>query len=260
LAHSIARRDTGGADCITRNARLDAPEVANARADLSACLRMAARLGFAEGICNHFSAVVPGCSDLFLVNPLGRAFEEVGPDDLLVCNYDGDVLQGAGTPEATAFHIHARLHASRPDAVAAFHTHMPNATALAMLDGPPLLWAGQTALKFYGRIATLDRYNGLALDANEGDRIARAMGAADVIFLKNHGVIVTGRSIAEAWDDLYYLERAAEVQIRAMSTGQTLRVVPHEIAQATSLQMQMGNAESANLHLESVKRSLATTR
>jgi ribulose-5-phosphate 4-epimerase/fuculose-1-phosphate aldolase len=222
MAHSIARRDKHGTDSVTRNARLDAPEVANARADLSACLRMAARFGLAEGICNHFSAVVPGCSDLFLVNPLGLAFEEVGPNDLLICNYDGDVLQGSGTPEATAFHIHARLHASKPEAVAAFHTHMPNATALAMLEGPPLLWAGQTALKFYGRVETLDHYNGLALDADEGNRIACAMGAADVIFLKNHGVIVTGRTIAEAWDDLYYLERAAEVQIRAMSTGQAL--------------------------------------
>ena len=134
---------------------------------------------------------------------------------------------------------------------------MPNATALAMLEGPPLAWAGQTALKFYGRTAVDEEYGGLALDEAEGDRIAASIGEADIVFMRNHGIMVLGTTIAEAWDDLYYLERACEAQRLAMSTGRALKPVPPEMARKTYLQMREGDRESARLHLESVKRILA---
>jgi ribulose-5-phosphate 4-epimerase/fuculose-1-phosphate aldolase len=236
---------------------LDNPQVRAARIDLAASLRMAARLGLSEGICNHFSALVPGHPELFLVNPYGLSFEEITASSLLICDFDGNVVMGDGKPEATAFYIHARLHLQKPGAVAAFHTHMPNATALAMIEGEPLAWAGQTALKFYGRVAVDEHYNGLALDNQEGDRIAASMGQADIVFLKNHGVMVTAPSIAQAWDDVYYLERAAEVQLKAMSTGRPLKVIDPEILVRTARQMSEEDAESARLHLESVKRILA---
>ncbi|WP_321798958.1 aldolase [Caballeronia sp. J97] len=236
--------------------RLDAPEIAEARRQLAACFRLAALHGFEEGVCNHFSATVPGHDDLFLVNPYGYAFGEITASRLLICDFDGNVIAGEGEPEATAFHIHARVHKLMPRVKAAFHTHMPNATALCLLDGPPLLWLGQTSLKFYGRTAVDENYNGLALDNAEGDRIAGAMGDADILFLKNHGVMVAGATIAEAWDDLYYLERAAEVQLRAMSANRPLKPVPHEVAQRTSEQMRAGDAESARAHLASGMRQL----
>ncbi|AET94209.1 hypothetical protein BYI23_D006990 (plasmid) [Burkholderia sp. YI23] len=236
--------------------RLDAPEIAQARRELAACFRLASLYGYEEGVCNHFSAVVPGHDDLFLVNPYGYAFSEITASRLLICDFDGNVIEGEGKPEATAFYIHARLHKLMPRVKAAFHTHMPNATALCLFEGPPLLWLGQTALKFYGRTAVDEQYNGLALDDAEGDRIASAMGDADILFLKNHGVMVAGGSIAEAWDDLYYLERAAEVQLRAMSANRPLKPVPHEIAQRTYEQMRAGDAESARAHLESGMRQL----
>ncbi|PHK96935.1 hypothetical protein CR162_00750 [Pseudoroseomonas rhizosphaerae] len=254
MAHALG---APGAPAILRNSDLDADAVRQARVDLAACFRMAARLGLHEGICNHLSAMVPGREDLFLVNPYGHAFSEITASGLLVCDFHGNVVAGEGTPEATAFFIHARLHMKHPRARAAFHTHMPNATALSMLEGPPLVWAGQTALKFYGRTAIDEDYNGLALDEAEGDRIAAAMGEADIVFMKNHGVMVVGPSIAEAWDDLYYLERACEVQRLALSTGRVLKPVPHELAQRTYEQMREGDRESARLHLESVKRILA---
>ena len=235
---------------------LDDPAVWQARVDLAACFRMASRLGFHEGICNHLSAMVPGSDELFLVNPYGWGFHEITASRLLVCDFEGRVIAGEGQPEATAFFIHARVHKARPRARAAFHTHMPNATAMTMLDGPPLVWAGQTALKFLGRTVVDEDYNGLALDEAEGDRIAASMGEADVVFMRNHGVMVTGPSIAEAWDDLYYLERACEVQRLALSTGRLLRPVPPEVAEATARQMRLGDRESAVLHLESVKRTL----
>jgi ribulose-5-phosphate 4-epimerase/fuculose-1-phosphate aldolase len=254
MAHALG---TPKAPALLRNTELDADAVRQARVDLAACFRMAARLGMHEGICNHFSFVVPGRDDLFLVNPYGWAFAEITASRLLICDFQGNVVAGDGVPEATAFYIHGRVHMNKPRARAAFHTHMPNATALAMLEGPPLVWAGQTALKFYGRTLVDEDYNGLALDEREGDRIAASLGDADIVFMKNHGVMVLGASIAEAWDDLYYLERAAEVQRLAMATGRTLKPVPAELAQRTYEQMREGDRESARLHLESVKRILA---
>lgn len=237
---------------------LDAPAVITARNELAACFQLAALHGLEEGVCNHFSAMVPGRDDVFFVNPYGYAFAEICAEHLLVCDFHGNVLAGAGQPEATAFYIHARLHQQLPRVKVAFHTHMPHATALCLLQGPPLLWLGQTALKFYGRTAVDEDFNGLALDESEGDRIASVMGAADILFLKNHGVIVAGPTIAEAWDDLYYLERAAQVQLLAMASGQALKPVPHDVAQRTYEQMRLGDAESARVHLESAMRRLST--
>ncbi|GAC1485648.1 MAG: aldolase [Acetobacteraceae bacterium] len=241
---------------ILRNSALDQDAVWQARIDLAACFRAAARLGLHEGICNHLSAMVPGSDELFLVNPYGWGFAEITASRLLVCDFHGNVVEGQGQPEATAFYIHARVHLRLPRARAAFHTHMPNATAMAMLDGPPLLWAGQTALKFWGRTVVDDAYNGLALDEAEGDRIAASMGDADIAFMRNHGVIVLGPSIAEAWDDMYYLERACEAQRLALSTGRPLKPVAPAIADATARQMRLGDRESARLHLDSIKRIL----
>lgn len=240
----------------SRRAALDSDAVHAARVELAACFQLAAQHGFEEGVCNHFSAVVPGHDDLFFVNPYGYAFSEVTASRLLICDFDGHVIEGDGAPEATAFYIHARLHRAMPRVKAAFHTHMPNATALCLIEGPPLLWLGQTALKFYGRTAVDEHYNGLALDNSEGDRIAHAIGDADILFLKNHGVMVAGASIAEAWDDLYYLERAAEVQLKAMQSNRPLKPVPHEIAQRAYEQMRLGDKESARAHLDSAMRRL----
>ena len=235
---------------------IDPPEVWQARLDLAASLRMAARLGLHEGICNHFSAMVPGRTDQFLVNRYGLAFAEATASSLLVCDFEGNVIAGDGEPEATAFFIHARLHLKHPRARVAMHTHMPYATALCMIDDDePLRYAGQSALKFLGRTIVDRNYNGLALDTDEGDRIAASMGDADIVFLRNHGVMVVGETIAKAWDDLYYLERACEAQVLALSTGRALLPVPPEIADLTARQMR-GDNSSAALHLASIRRRL----
>ena len=235
---------------------LNSGTIRQARIDLAGCFRAAALNGLEEGICNHFSALVPGYDDLFLVNPYGKAFSEITASSLLVCDFHGNVIEGDGYPEATAFYIHARVHKLLPRARAAFHTHMPYATALAMSEGDPLIFAGQSALKFYGR-TTIDReYNGLALDEREGDRIAAAIGEADIVFMKHHGVMVLGPSIAEAWDDLYYLERACKAQCLAFATGRPVNPIDPVIAEAAYRQFREGDAESGRLHLESVKRRL----
>ncbi|MFD1378192.1 aldolase [Fodinicurvata halophila] len=255
MAHELKTRHAA-ASAIGSNS-IDREALQAARVDLAAAFRMAARLGLQEGVCNHFSAMVPGRDDLFLVNPYGHSFDEITASRLLVCDLHGNVVEGEGVPEATAFYIHACLHREVPRVKVAFHTHMPYTTALSMLEGEPLAWAGQTALKFYGRTAVDENYSGLALDDSEGERMAAALGDADILFLKNHGVLVAATDIAQAWDDLYYLERAAEAQVIAMSTGRSLKPIPREIAERTAAQIQDGNAESARAHLDSVKRQLA---
>jgi ribulose-5-phosphate 4-epimerase/fuculose-1-phosphate aldolase len=255
----MATHAAPAAPALRRNTDLDTEAVRQARIDLAACFRMAARLGLHEGICNHFSLVVPGRDDLFLVNPDGWAFAEITASRLLICDFAGQVVAGEGRPEDTAFYIHARVHLNVPRARACFHTHMPNATALAMLEGPPLAWAGQSALKFHGRTVVDEAYGGLALDTAEGDRIAASIGEADIVFMRNHGVMVVGPGAAEAWDDLYYLERACEAQRLAMATGRPLKPVPPAMAAKTYAQMREGDGARARLHLESVKRQLAAT-
>jgi ribulose-5-phosphate 4-epimerase/fuculose-1-phosphate aldolase len=255
MAHSFSPVSASGRG--PNQPDLDTETVWQARVDLAACFRMAARHGLEEGICNHFSALVPGYDDLFIVNPYGYAFRELTASQLLICDFHGNVITGEGRPEATAFYIHARIHKALPRAKVAFHTHMPYATALSMTEGEqPLIFAGQTALKFYGRTAVDANYNGLALDEREGDRIAASVGDADIVFMKHHGVMVLAPTIAEAWDDLYYLERACQVQCLALSTGRKVVPVDAAIAEATYRQMRDGDSESARLHLESIKRTL----
>ncbi|HVY15038.1 MAG TPA: aldolase [Rhodopila sp.] len=248
---------TASAPSVARNSDLGSPDVWQARVDLAACFRAAARMGLHEGICNHLSFMVPGRDDLFLVNPDGWSFAEITASRLLICDFHRNVVAGDGVPEDTAFYIHARLHARLPRARAAFHTHMPHATALCMVEGEPLVWAGQSALKFYGRTKVDEDYNGLALDESEGDRIAESVGDADIVFMKHHGVLVLADSVAKAWDDLYYLERAAEVQLLAQASGRTVLPVPTAVAEATAEQMRHeGGRDSPRLHLESIKRQL----
>lgn len=244
------------------NARnLETDEIWQARVDLAACFRAAARLGMSEGVCNHLSAVVPGHDDLFLVNPDGWGFGEITASRLLICDYEGRVLAGAGTPEPTAFYIHARVHLRVPRARAAFHTHMPYATSLAMLEGPPFSYALQTSLRFRDRMAIDENYNGVALSTEEGDRIASTIGDADIIFMKNHGVMVVAPTIHKAWDDLFYLERAAQAEVLALSTGRKLAALPESMIRQTldQIKANAGNRGSARLHLDSVKRQLDAT-
>lgn len=227
-----------------------------ARADLAAALRFAARENLHEGICNHFSVILPGHDDRFLINPRGFHWSEVSADDLAVMDIEGGFIGGRYPVEPTAAFIHAAVHRLKPGARCVLHTHMPYATALACRDGGRLAMCSQNALRYFGRIVYDDAYGGLALDGEEGARIARSMADADILFLRNHGVIVTGASVAWALDDLYYLERAAMVQILAEAGGAPLAVVPDETAALVARQVEADRTQS-DLLLTAFKRSLA---
>lgn len=230
--------------------------VARARVDLAAALRWAAKLGLSEGICNHFSVSLPGPDDRYLINPFGIHWAEMRASQLLVLDRDGRVVEGSGTVETTAFHIHSRLHRMRPDAVAVLHTHMPYATALTMVEDGRLAMVHQNALRFHGAIAYDDAYNGLALSRDEGDRMAEALGSARIMFLANHGVISLGADLAQAFDDLYYVERAAELQILAQSTGRPLRPIADDVARRTAADFARDRPAYAHAHFEAIKRLL----
>lgn len=231
------------------------PDIMTLRRDLACALRWAARYGLHEGICNHFSVRLPGTPERFLINPQGLHWSEITVGDLLVVADDGSVLEGRHTVEPTAFFIHSAIHRTLPDAFCVMHTHMPYATALTTVQDGRLEWASQNALKFHARVAYEDAYNGLALDTEEGTRLGNQLRAADVLFLANHGVIVRGKSIAETFDDLYYLERACMQQVLALSMGKKLRVVPEEVAKHTAAQM-AGESQQAMLHLAALQRIL----
>lgn len=229
--------------------------VRQARIDLAATLRWADRLGLSEGICNHFSLLVPGQTDQFLLNPQGLHWSEMRASDLIIVDGNGNLVEGNYPAEPTAFFIHSRIHRGIPTAKCVLHVHAPYTTALCCVDGPGLQWCSQNSLRYYGRVAYDGDYNGMALDNSEGDRICSQMGEADILFLAAHGVVVTGPTLAWAFDDLYYLERAAMNQVLAMSTGQSLKIIPDEICQATAEQIKTERQQS-DLHLDAIRRIL----
>src|SRR5260221_165696 len=189
-----------------------------ARVDLAAAFRLAVRLDLHEGVCNHFSFMLPAGQG-FLLNAYGMHWSEVSASNLLAVDADGSVLSGDGQYENTAFYIHSRIHRANPHAACVVHTHMPHGTALTLLEDGRLEMVEQNALRFDDDIAYDDTYNGLVVDNAEGDRLAGVLGSKRVLFLANHGVIVVGHSVAEAFDSLYYLERECRMLVHARIMG-----------------------------------------
>jgi ribulose-5-phosphate 4-epimerase/fuculose-1-phosphate aldolase len=230
-----------------------------ARINLAACHRLAARFGFNEGIDNHLTLLVPGYTDRFYLAPFGLLWSEVCASDLLELDFRGNLVAGRGLVEETALYIHLSVHRLKPAARCVLHTHMPYATALAMLEDPTLEMASQAALGFHEDIAYVD-YNGLALDDTEGERLATALGTRSVLVLRNHGVLVTAGSMAQGFERLYFFERACQAQLLALSTGRPLRRLPAPLVQATAAQFaaseRVGGLERTQLHFEALKRWL----
>jgi ribulose-5-phosphate 4-epimerase/fuculose-1-phosphate aldolase len=229
------------------------------RVDLAAAFRLAVRLEMHEGVCNHLSAMLPGGKS-FLLNRYGLHWSEVSATNLLALDADGRLLEGEGEFEKTAFYIHSRIHLAHPGATCVLHTHMPYATALTLLDGGRLEMVEQNALRFHNDIAYDDVYNGLVVDNAEGDRLARALGSKRVMFLANHGVIVVGPTVAEAFDLMYYLERACRLQVLARSmmanSGGKFRPVRPEVVEQTYKLILADAPKYAGAHFEALKRIL----
>ncbi len=227
--------------------------VTKLRADLALALRAASMHGLAEGVCNHFSIELPDHSGRFLLNPRGLLWQEVQAEDIVLVDADGEVLAGKHPVEPTAMYIHSAVHRICKK-ICVLHTHMPNATALSLTDARALdTTLSQTAMRFHGRIAIDDQYNGLALDVSEGERIARSMKGADIAFLGNHGVIVCSDRMDYAYDDLYYIERSCELEVLARSTGKALIPVDRALVQKVSEEM-VGERLQSELFFNALRR------
>jgi ribulose-5-phosphate 4-epimerase/fuculose-1-phosphate aldolase len=225
----------------TRNVsdRLDPAVAARTRVELAAAFRWTARLGWHEAVANHFSAVVDEHGTTFLVNPIGRHFSRVRASELVEVDA-GEVGASAVPPnvDPTAWFLHGHIHRTVPHARVVMHTHMRYATTLACLADTELVMLDQNACRFHERVAYDRGYAGMALDS-EGERIAKLLlDGRSVVFLGNHGVLVVGDSVAAAFDELYYLEKACELQVLALSTGRPLAVLPDDVAELTCRQWQ----------------------
>ena len=212
----------------------DTSDYAQERRDLACAFRWAARWGYNEGIANHFSLAVSDDGGRFLVNPYGRHWARLKASDMLLVDADdpGDLVTSY-TVDPTAFNIHGRIHKAVPQARCLLHTHMKYATVLTCLKDSNLLPVDQNTMRFYGKVAIDEGFEGMALDADEGDRLARALGDKSILLMGNHGVAVAGPTVAKAFDDLYYFEKACEVLVAAYATGRELRVVSDAVARQT---------------------------
>jgi ribulose-5-phosphate 4-epimerase/fuculose-1-phosphate aldolase len=228
-----------------------------ARVDLAAAHRLAFNQGFSEGIFNHLTLVVPGRSDRYYQIPFGMHWSEVTASSFMEVGIDdGKVKQGEGDVERSCYCIHAPIHKALPQAKAVFHTHMPYASALTRLEDPRI----KTEVGMSGKIAYDDEYTGPAFDPAEGERLAKVIGDKTILFMANHGISTVGETIADAYDRLYYIERAAQVQIYAMWTQQPLKKLPDAVVEKTK--QEMGGSSlydgptPAQRHFDALKRML----
>ena len=234
-----------------------------ARVDLAAAHRIAVLHGFHEGIFNHLTLTVPGRNDRYYQIPFGMHWSEVSASSFMEVGYDGQVKRGAGDVEQSCYCIHMPIHRAQPKTAAAvFHTHMPYTSALTRLEDPRIKEIGQTEVGMMGKIAYDDTYTGPAHDPSEGDRLAKVLGDKGILFMANHGVTTVGDSVAQAYDRLYYIERAAQVQIYAMWTGQRLKTLDQPVVAKTLKDFASGgdlpryDPPPAVRHFDALKRIL----
>ncbi|HVM84868.1 MAG TPA: class II aldolase and adducin N-terminal domain-containing protein [Candidatus Binatia bacterium] len=231
-------------------------ELRNARVDLAAVFRWFARIGMHEGVANHLSAAVSKDGSKFLMNPRGRHFSRVTASDLLLLDArDKSTLDRPDAPDPTAWFIHGRLHAELPQARCILHLHPINTTALSTLEDSSMPPIEQNTMRFFERIAFDTDFGGMALDDAEGDRLAGLLGNKSILMMGNHGITVTGPSIAWAFDEMFYFERAAEILMTAYASGRKLRVVPDAVARKTA-QEWLDYPHLAEDHLREVKAIL----
>ncbi|MFT6877992.1 MAG: ribulose-5-phosphate 4-epimerase/fuculose-1-phosphate aldolase [Granulosicoccus sp.] len=203
--------------------------VQQAKLELAAAYRLAVFHELEEGIDNHFTVTVPGMDDQYLILPFGLHWSEASASDMIVFDESGRTLKGKGEVELSAKCIHAPIHRITGARVV-LHTHQHWAVALNMLKDNRLLPASQTAAFFHGHISYDDTYEGTADTLEEGERLASLITPkTHALFMKNHGLLVVGSTIAQAYRRLYKLERICRAQVTAMSTGRELEVLSDEI-------------------------------
>jgi ribulose-5-phosphate 4-epimerase/fuculose-1-phosphate aldolase len=219
------------------------------RVDLAACYRLVAHHRMSDLIYTHVTARVPGTDDQFLINPYGWRWDEITASSLVRIGVDGNKLDGsAHRVNPAGFTIHSAVHMARHDALCVIHTHTRAGMAVAALECG-LLPISQLSMQWHGRIGYHD-YEGIALDLGERSRLVRDLGSHRALILRNHGLLTVGRSIAEAFQLMYYLNLACEVQLAAMATGAKLLIPPEEVCRKVAVQNDMMTFDDDDLRLE----------
>ncbi|MCL6283566.1 class II aldolase and adducin N-terminal domain-containing protein [Ruegeria sp. 2012CJ41-6] len=227
------------------------------RVDLAAAFRWTVRLNMHEGVANHFSLAVNEDGTQFLMNPNQMHFGRIRASDLLLLDAnDPETMALPGAPDPTAWGLHGSIHRHCPHARCVMHVHSIFATVLASMADSSLPPIDQNTATFYNRYVVDEEFGGLAFES-EGERCASMLGdpKKQVMIMGNHGVLVIGRDVADAFNRLYYFERAAETYIRALQTGQTLRVLSDEIAEKTAQELE-DYPNQAEAHLREIKAIL----
>ncbi|MGV1768340.1 class II aldolase/adducin family protein [Rhizobium rhizogenes] len=232
------------------------PTESQLRIDLAAAFRISERYDWHEGIANHFSVAVGDESSEFLINPKWRHFSNIKASDLVLLRADDDTtMQGPDAPDPTAWYLHGTLHKELPHARCIMHLHPPYTTALSCLKDPRLKPIDQTTARFFNRIAIDMQYGGMADNIAEARRICELLRDKSVLLMGNHGILVLGNSVAEAFDTMYHFERAAKTLMMVYNSGQPVSVLSDEIAEKTARGWSKV-MHSAFTHLDQVKHML----
>ena len=228
-----------------------------ARVDMAAAFRWTARLNMHEAVANHFSLAVDEDGSKFLMNPNQVHFSRIKASDLLLLDAnDPKTMDRPDAPDPTAWGLHGSIHRLCPHARCVMHVHSIHATVLACLADSTLPPIDQNTAAFYGRHVVDGDFGGLAFE-DEGARCAGMLNdpKIKVMIMGNHGVLVIGSDVADTFNRLYYFERAAETYIRALQTGQPLRVLSAEVAEKTAQELD-DYPDQAERHLAELKAIL----
>ena len=220
------------------------------RTELAALYRLAAHFRMTDMIDTHITARLPGDIPTFLINRYGVLFHEMRASDLVKIDHLGHVIDARAADDPARFHvnaagftIHSAIHMARHDLAFVIHTHTAAGTAVSAQEHG-LLPISQHALKFYGKLAYHD-YEGIALDLGERERLIRDLGPRKAMILRNHGLLAAGRTVAEAFHEIYFLERACQAQVQALAGGSALRIPPTHVCELTA--SQFNREESAEI-------------
>ncbi|MFZ4759928.1 MAG: class II aldolase/adducin family protein [Burkholderiaceae bacterium] len=227
-----------------------------ARLELAACYRLFDHLGWTEMIFNHLTLRLPGEAPTFLINPYGLHYTEVTARNLVRIDVDGRVLDDGAWPiNPAGFVIHAAIHRVRHDAHCVMHTHTTAGVAVACKQSG-LSHDNFYGAQFFGRVAYHD-FEGVTTDLDEQTRLVASLGDRDVLILRNHGLLVTGGSVPEAFRTLWSLQRACEIQLAAASMAGPDHVVPEAVLRSIPRQQQamlVGQARPGQAMFDAIVR------
>ena len=207
-----------------------------ARIDLAACYRLIEIYGMADMMANHITSRVPDEDGAFLINAYGMMYEEITASSLIKVDHSGAILSKPDFGELdygvnkAGYVIHSAVHEARPEVACVIHTHSWASMAVSSLDCG-LLPLTQTAMRFL-KIGYHD-YQGVVLDTAEQASLIADLGQGEALMLRNHGVLVVGRSVGEAFNWMHRLELACRAQIGAMACNSPLRAVPQPVLEET---------------------------